>query len=64
MADYDVHLHDGVGVEPVTETVTASDQVEMRALAEMRLLLSSDFTHVEVFLDGVEQFRLVRDSQA
>lgn len=64
MPDYRFNLHDGPTVEPKTETVAAHDDVEARALAEIRLLLSRDFTHVEVFLRDQKRFALARDSGA
>ena len=62
MPIYIFHLHDGPAVPPRAESVQASDDVEARTLAELRLKLSSAFTHVEVERDGVEICRLHRDS--
>ncbi len=64
MPTYVFHLHDGAAVSPRTETVEAHDDQEARGLAELRLMLSSDFTHVEVERDGAELLRLHRDSQS
>lgn len=64
MPDYRFNLHDGPTVEPKTEMVAARDDVEARAMAEIRLLLSRDFTHVEVFLRDQKRFALARDSAA
>jgi hypothetical protein len=63
MPTYVFHLHDGPDVEPRTERVEAGDHEEARSLAELRLILSSAFTHVEVEHDGKELFRMQRDSQ-
>ncbi|CAN5253063.1 hypothetical protein BH10PSE1_BH10PSE1_22630 [soil metagenome] len=63
MPTYVFHLHDGPDVDPRTERVEASDDEEARALADLRLTLSSAFTHVEVERDGEELFRMQRDSQ-
>lgn len=62
MPTYVFHLHDGPSVPPRAETVVAQDDQEVQALAELRLTLSSSFTHVEVEREGVELFRLHRDS--
>ncbi len=63
MPTFVFRLHDGPEVEPVLETVRALDEQDARHLAELRLMLSRDFTHVEVHRDGQELFRLRRDSQ-
>lgn len=63
MPTYVFHLHDGPAVDPRTESVEARDDEEARALAELRLTLSSGFTHVEIERGGVELCRLHRDSQ-
>lgn len=63
MPTYVFHLHDGPTVPPQEETVEASDLDQARDLAEMRLLLSGQFTHIEVMLDGEEQLRLKRDGR-
>jgi hypothetical protein len=63
MPTYIFHLHDGPAVAPRTESVEAHDDQEARSLAELRLTLSSAFTHVEVERDGVELERLHRDSK-
>ncbi|WP_419755957.1 hypothetical protein [Brevundimonas sp.] len=63
MPTYIFHLHDGPAVAPNTESVEAHDDQEARSLAELRLILSSAFTHVEIERDCVELARLHRDSQ-
>lgn len=60
MSNYILHLHDGPGVTPVEEVVEAIDDQEAKSLAELRLMLSHSFTHVEVVKEGVELFRLER----
>ena len=64
MPTYVFRLHDGAAVSPRTENVEADDDQEAHALAELRLMLTAAFTHVEVERDGVELLRLHRDSQA
>jgi hypothetical protein len=63
MPTYVFHLHDGPSVPPQEESVEATDIDQARDLAEMRLLLSSQFTHVNVLLDGEEKLRLRRDGR-
>jgi hypothetical protein len=63
MPTYVFHLHDGPAVPPQEETVEAADIDQARDLAEMRLLLSNQFTHVEVLLDGEKQLGLKRDGR-
>jgi len=63
MPTYVFHLHDGPAVPPREEAVEATDLAQARDLAEMRLLLSNQFTHIEVLLDGEERVRLKRDGR-
>ena len=63
MPDYRIYLHDGPDTPPATETISANDHVEALVLGEMRLLLTSTFTHAVVSLDGVVLGSLKRDSQ-
>lgn len=63
MPDYRIYLHDGPDTPPAAEIVTANDDVEALVLGEMRLLLSSAFTHAVVSLDGQMVGYLKRDSQ-
>lgn len=63
MPTYVFHLHDGPTVPPREESVEATDLDQARDLAEMRLLLSNQFTQVEVLLDGEKQLRLKRDGR-
>ena len=63
MPTYTFHLHDGPDVPPRGETVEAADDVEARGLAELRIMLSSAFTKVEVERDGKRLCSLERDSQ-
>lgn len=62
MPDYCFQLHQSGQQAPAVETVFASDDVEARTLAEIRLLLSGDFTGVDVFLRSRKKFALSRDS--
>lgn len=63
MPTYVFHLHDGPSDPPQEEAIEATDLDQARDLAEMRLLLSSQFTHVEVLQDGEERLRLKRDGR-
>lgn len=63
MPTYVFHLHDGASVKPREEILDAADLCEARDLAEMRLLFSTRFTHIEVFQDGEEKLQLVRDGR-
>ncbi len=63
MPNYVFRLHDGPTVAPILETVVAADDQEARDLAQLRLTLSSAFTHVDVHHAGREVVRLKRDSQ-
>lgn len=46
----------------MTEVVAARDDQEARSLAELRLLLSSDFCSIAVRRDGKPRFELHRDT--
>lgn len=61
MPAYVFHLYDGPDVTPLDEAVTAVDLEEARDLAQLRLLLSSQFTHIEVFEAGALRLKLERD---
>lgn len=61
MADY-VFQTDDVRHHRATERVVARDDIEARSLAELRLLLSGDFSAVAVFREGRRRFELHRDS--
>ena len=63
MPDYRIHLHSEPDRATATETVVADDHAEALALGEMRLLLTSTFTHAVVSLDGRMVGSLKRDSQ-
>lgn len=60
MPSYVFHLHDGVSAELRDETIDAADLEEARDLARIRLLLSTEFTHVEVYSQGHQCLRLDR----
>lgn len=64
MPDYRIYLHDGPDTPPAAETFTATDHVEALVLGELRLFLSSAFTHAVVSLEGQVVGALKRDSQA
>lgn len=63
MPTYVFRLYDGPSVTPQEEGVEAMDLDQARDLAEMRLLLSNQFTRVEVRQDGQERLRLERDGR-
>ncbi len=63
MPDYRIYLHDGPDTPPTTETFSAKDHAEALSLGELRLLLTSTFTHAVVSLDGQVVGSLKRDSQ-
>lgn len=63
MPDYRVFLHDGPDTSPTAETIAARDDAEALVLAEMRLLLTNQFTHAVVSQDGRSVGALKRDSQ-
>jgi len=63
MPDYRIYLHDGPETQPLVEIVEAGDDAEAVVLGEMRLLLSSAFTHAVVSLNGSNVAFLKRDSQ-
>lgn len=63
MPTYVFQLHDGPSERPSEETVEATDLDQARDLAEMRLLLGNQFTHVEVLQDGEQRLRLKRDGR-
>lgn len=62
MPDYSFKLHQRGRQTPALETVSATDDLEAKTLAEIRLLLSDDFTGVDVFLRSRKKFALSRDS--
>lgn len=63
MPDYRVYLHDGPDTAPATETLAAEDDTEALLLAEMRLLLTSRYTHAVVARGASKIGSLKRDSQ-
>lgn len=63
MPDYRIYLHDGPDTPPAAETFTANDHAEALVLGELRLLLSSAFTHAVISLEGKVVGSLKRDSQ-
>ena len=54
MPDYRVYLHDGPETSPTAETIPARDDAEALVLAEMRLLLTKNFTHAVISHDGLQ----------
>ncbi len=62
MPDYSFRLHQRDRPTPAVEIVSATDDVEAKTLAEIRLLLGPDFTGVDVYLRSRKKFALARDS--
>jgi len=63
MPDYRFQLLPRGAAVRFEEPVTAADDEEARALAEMRLLLGETFVDVTVIRDGVAAFRVQRDAR-
>lgn len=61
MADYEFQTDD-FDHHRAVEVVVARDDIEARSLAELRLLLSGDFSAIAVFREGQPRFELHRDS--
>ena len=61
MADYEFQTDD-FDDHRETEVVVACDDIEARSLAELRLLLSNEFSAIAVFREGQPRFELHRDS--
>lgn len=49
MAEFYLRLQSRQGEPPITESLDATDVVEARTLAEMRLLLSSDYKEIRLY---------------
>jgi len=62
MPGYVFHLHDGPTTDPIEERVDADDDAQARALADLRILLSLEYTHIRVSRRGKELYRVKRDS--
>lgn len=63
MPEYRIELHDGSDTPVGTETYSARDHVEALVLGELRLLLTSAFTHAVVSRDDEVIGSLKRDGQ-
>jgi hypothetical protein len=48
MSAYTLRLHYMSGIDPTTEALDAVDETEARELARVRLLLTRDYSHVEL----------------
>lgn len=64
MPRYVFRLHEGLETPPVIEDVDAFDDRDARDLAQMRLLLTRDYTHALIFRGGYRVAELKRDSVA
>ncbi len=62
MPRYVFRLHDGPQTPPICEEVDARDDSEAADLAEMRLLLTRDYTRALVYRGDFKIVELARDS--
>ena len=58
MSKFSLRLH-AAGKPPIDEPLDALDEVEARELARMRLLLTRDYSEIELTRDGarIDDFR-------
>ncbi|MBG7615327.1 hypothetical protein IWC96_08530 [Brevundimonas sp. BAL450] len=49
MARFLLRLHDGQKTTPVVEPLDADDAEQAKVLAEIRLLLTNDYTHAHIY---------------
>lgn len=49
MSRYFLRLYEGLSKQPVNEPLDADDDEDARAFAQMRLLLTRDYTHVHIY---------------
>ncbi|MFC7378078.1 hypothetical protein [Brevundimonas sp. GCM10030266] len=52
MSTYTLRLHHSSGVDPKVEPLDAMDEAEARELARVRLLLTRDYSQVELHRGG------------
>ena len=64
MPRYVFRLHDGVETPPIIEDVDAFDDRDARDLAQMRLLLTRDYTHALIYRGAYKVAELKRDGAA
>jgi hypothetical protein len=65
MSKFTLRLHHASGTDPVEEVLSdVQDEFEARELARMRLLLTRDFSHVELHSLGAPLETFARDSEA
>ena len=65
MSTFTLRLHHASGIEPTDEALLdVQDAFEARELARMRLLLTRDFSHVELHSVGEPVETFARDSEA
>lgn len=62
MSRFSLRLHYAAARNPVDEPLDATDEVEARELAQMRLLLTRDYDRVELRRDGAALGDYHRDS--
>ncbi|MES2862254.1 MAG: hypothetical protein V4701_12330 [Pseudomonadota bacterium] len=62
MPRYTFRLHDGPETPPLCEEVDARDDLEAADLAQMRLLLTRDYTHALVYRGDYKIVDMKRDS--
>ncbi len=61
MPRYVFRLHDGRETPPLCEDVDAFDDRDASDLAQMRLLLTRDYTHAQVYRGSFKVAELTRD---
>ncbi|MBL0968979.1 MAG: hypothetical protein IBJ02_07695 [Brevundimonas sp.] len=65
MSKFTLRLHHAEGADPIEETLAdVDDAFEARELARMRLLLTRDFSHVELYQADIPVETFARDSEA
>ncbi|GAA0611883.1 hypothetical protein GCM10009422_03490 [Brevundimonas kwangchunensis] len=65
MSKFTLRLHHASGTDPVDEALAnVDDEFEARELARMRLLLTRDYSHVELHSLGTPVETFARDSEA
>jgi len=61
MSAFSLRLHYTSGIDPTDEALDAADEIEARELARVRLLLTRDYSHVELHHGGLPLEVFARD---
>ncbi|WP_420471149.1 hypothetical protein [Brevundimonas sp. FT23042] len=61
MSAYSLRLHYSSGIDPTDEPLDALNEAEARELAQVRLLLTRDYSHVELHHAGQPVHVFARD---